>query len=86
MSYRVSWCLVGPGEQAVDNEDFPETFGKYEEAVTFVLGHLAAAPSFGYDRGRSFWWLRGRRRASTETRFWIEKCPATPRRFASTAA
>jgi hypothetical protein len=87
MGYRVTWCLVGPGERAVDKERFPDTFAKYEEAVHFVLGRLAAAPRFGYDRSRSFWWLRGRDRVNTEMRFWIEcNGKAAPDRVASTAA
>lgn len=87
MTYRVTWCLVGPEEQAIDNDRFPEIFVNYEDAVGYILERIDRTPSFGYDSAREFWWLRGNTRLPTETRFWITRSEAANvhqlRKFAS---
>jgi hypothetical protein len=87
MNYRVTWCLVGPDDQPIDSDRFPETFINHEDAVGYILERIDRTPSFGYDRAREFWWLRGNTRVSTETRFWITKAESASihhlRKFAS---
>jgi hypothetical protein len=75
MTYSVTWCLVGDDERCLDTDVFPETFSSHEEAVAFVLSRIDKSPSFGYDRSRRFWWLRGAGLSNVETRFCIMADP-----------
>lgn len=76
MSYIVEWRLIGDDGCCLDADFFPKTFGSYEEAMAFILSRMEAALSFGYDRVRRFWWLRGAGRSNAATRFHILGCPS----------
>ena len=76
MAFRVTWCLVANNTRALENDRFPANFKTYEDAVAFILERIDHSPSFGYDRVREFWWLRGASPGETEMRFWISRHPA----------